>query len=86
MLRYKGSPRCNFRITAGLVLMTGAVVLGNLPEPEAPSGPTRIQTLNDRISACNRKGVETVIGRLGCTPQKSLRGNSGSVRILRVGQ
>ncbi len=79
MFKCKFLARCNYRLAAGFVLLMSAVVYGNYPVTAGNSGPRRVQTLSGAMSDCASRGVNTVVGHLGCSNSRG-----GSVRILRI--
>lgn len=76
--------RLNFRLAAGLVLLTSAVVFGNWPKPEDDVRPIKVQTLSSVMSSCAKRSVKTSFGTLGCSSSSTVR-NGGGVMFLRAG-
>ncbi|HHI70599.1 MAG TPA: hypothetical protein ENJ91_06335 [Rhodobacteraceae bacterium] len=73
----------NIRIIASFVILIGAILLGRWPESEGNITPTKIQTVGAAIADCDRRSVNSAIGRLGCNRAKGV-GGSGSINIVRV--
>ena len=85
MKMHKSKSRVDIRVIASLVILAGAVLLGNWPETEEEMHPIMLQTVGAAIRDCNSRSVETTMGRLGCAKVKGVR-SSGSIRILSVGK
>ncbi len=77
--------RVDIRVIASLVILGGAVLLGNWPKDGGALSIRSVQTIGAAIKDCDSRSVDTGMGRLGCANIKGVR-TSGSIRILSVGK
>ncbi len=84
MKKRKKDHRLNMRLAAGVVILTGAAVLGTWHAREDVRAPSTVSTLSAAMSACNKNGIQTGLGRLGCTRKHGMR-QGGSVTFLTTG-
>lgn len=77
--------RIDIRVIASLVILGGAMLLGNWPESQEEMRPSMVRTVGAAIRDCNSRSVDTGMGRLGCAKVKGVR-SSGSISILSVGK
>lgn len=70
-MRYRGHILIIFAIS--LILSPWAINLIETRRAEAEATPQAVLTQGEADAACNRRALETVIGRLGCNKDAEVR-------------
>lgn len=76
------------RIAFALGLVFSVAAYNEMNNYGTGQGPTNIETVSGKLQSCQNRGVDTVIGRLGCgdAAPANRRTMNGGASFVRVGE